>query len=481
MSWRFVGRSEQIERIRAALRDDAPGPIVITGESGVGRTAVLSRALESVDSERDSIIHIHPSGDAPFAALRPYLTTDFQADAPLSDSVRSAARALTERADGRRLIVALDDAHLADHASVLTLRALSRQGDAVLVVTQSISADHGQRPDPTDSLRYERGTQTLCLPPLSIDEVAAVLTGVIGGHVHPATTEALHAATGGKPRLLYDLVVGCGLAECMVTRNGMWRLGDAPGTALPQATDGAARLVGAARHAWRELNVERADELCRLAVWRGASEQIAAVWANVLLLRGRAQEGIRLLDSLPHTLIEQTAELALIKALTLALGLSRADLAGDFLLRATSHNTHLRDRLLAYRAWILAVTHRVDKAAHALDGVDRGDRETAVFVHATRAAVVFAAGNANQAVFHLRRALATAEGCVDAPPWMAPYLTACLIDALLLAGRSKEATTTASGFHGGEQGSGWEIAVAFSALTTAHQPAQLAKSKVPAA
>src|SRR6266545_4583813 len=184
MPWRFVGRAEQINRIRVALRDTAPGPIVITGESGMGRTAVLSRALDFVDGKRDSVIRVEPAGNQPFAALFPYLPDEAIAGVPLGDAVPAAAHLLAERAGGRRLVVALDDAHLTDHASVLALRALHRWGDAVLLVTRPLGAEKDRRGDATGALRYEPGVQNVSLQPLTIDEVAALLTGVVRGHVN---------------------------------------------------------------------------------------------------------------------------------------------------------------------------------------------------------------------------------------------------------------------------------------------------------
>jgi hypothetical protein len=493
MPWHFVGRAAQIERICRALRERSPGPIVIVGEPGVGRTTVLSRALEHIEDDLDEVLRVEPAGDAPLAALRPHLGDDVADSGLPGEAVKAAARALSERAADRRLVVVLDDAHLFDHPSVLALRALCRQGNAVLLATCVTARELDGHSDPTDSLRYEPGIQTISLPPLNMDEVAAVLAGVVSGPVHPATAEALHVVTGGRPRLLHELVIRHRLGESMVRRSGMWRMGEAPyplvrgvrgleGTAdVTDDADNARRLVEAARLAWRELAVDRADELCRMAMWHGAGERVAPVWANVLLLRGRIEECLRFFDSLPDSVVETSPDLALVKAMTLAFGLGRPQAVDEFLLRATSHSIDLRDRLLAYRAWILAISGQADSALAAVDGVDRSDRETAIFVHATRAAITLGSGHADEAVFHLRRALATAETCPSAPPWMAPFLTANLIDAMLIAGRIGEATTIANGFHGGEPGSGWDVAVTLSALLSGRRPRQGTQGATPEA
>jgi hypothetical protein len=453
----------------------------------MGRTAVLSRALEHIESDQDYVLRVTPAGDAPLAALRPHLADDVADMAVPGEAMRAAARALAAQCAGRRLVVALDDAHLFDHPTVLTLRTLCRQGDAVLLATCLAGAGPDGRPDATESLRYEPGMQTIALPPLNLDEVTAALMGVVKGPVHPATAAAVHAVSGGNPRLLHELVVRRRLGESMAPRDGVWRMSEAPYSLVrgplglegggPPATGDpgdAERLVDAARQAWRELAVDRADELCRMAAWQGVGQQLAAVWANVLLLRGRVRDCMRFLDSLPDSVVEVTPDLALVKAMTLAFGMGRPGAVDDFLLRATSHSIDLRDRLLAYRAWVLAMAGHVDKAIGAVDGVDRSDRETAVFVHATRGAITLGRGRADEAVFHLRRALATAEGCPTTPPWMPPFLTANLIDAMLIAGRITEATTIANNFHGGEPGSGWDVAVTLSTLVSGRRMRQSA-------
>jgi hypothetical protein len=129
-----------------------------------------------------------------------------------------------------------------------------------------------------------------------------------------------------------------------------------------------------------------------------------------------------------------------------------------------------RERLLACRAWLLAVTGSTAQAEMALEAVDPGqDREANVFCRAANGAVLLAGGQAHEAVSYLRRALAAAEGLRAEMPWFPPYLTACLIDALLLAGRISEATAEAAEFHASQRGCGWNVAVAFDSLLGARR------------
>jgi hypothetical protein len=459
MPWRFVGRTEQIQRARCAL-EAGGGPLVIAGEPGMGRTSMLSRILSDVAAGRDEIVLIRPSGDVPLAALRAGFLHSLPPSATLSDVVA----AIAGHAAGRRLIIAADDAHLMDHPSLLALREASRTGCALLLVTHAISASIPARPDPTECLSYEDGLQKLVLLPLSVDEVAAALAGAIGMPMAQAAVEAVQAATGGKPRLLHELIVENRLAECMAREGERWHIGVPgwPGSVI-RTYSGAERLIEATWNAWQKLAVERADQLCRLALWFGIRDQIAPVWAALLMLQGHADACIDFLDSLSAEGVAATPQLALIKALTLALGLGRAQDAADILLSAAS-NGQESHAALAYRAWLLAVTGHGTAAAAALRAIDRTDPDTALFVHAARGALTRLGGPRAESVFHLRRALAAAEGCGNWCPWMRPYLQASLIDALLLSGRREEALSVARRFHAHEPGSGWEVVVALEAL-----------------
>jgi hypothetical protein len=471
MPWRFVGRTEQIERARSALQCRR-GPLVITGEPGMGRTSVLRRVLGHADPGRDEILLIRPAGDAPLAALR----ASFLGPLPAGATPPEAAAAIAGHAAGRRLIIAADDAHLMDHSSLLSLRELSRAGDALLLVTRAAPVDPAGRPDPTECLSYEPGIEKLLLPPLSVDEVAAVLAGAVGVPVDQAAVEAVQAATGGNPRLLHELVAENRLAECIARQAEGWNISVPPwprpkeprtpetprtqeNPRTPRAYSGAARVVEAAWDAWRELDVDRADQLCRLAVWCGIRDETAPIWASLLLLQGHADACLEFLDSLRGESSAVAPQLAMIRALALALGFGRAEDAADALLSTAGHDA-AGQVTLAYRAWLLAVTGRRAAAAMALRGIQRTDPETALFVHATRAALTSLTDVRAESVFHLRRALAVAEGGGNWCPWMRSYLKASLIDALLVSGRAKEALSTARRFHAHEPGSGWKLTVA---------------------
>lgn len=436
MSWPFVARAEQIDCLRAAIGSPCGGPILVTAEPRMGRTSLLRKALEPIDERRTLVVHL--------------------------GQIEELSRAVTTEADGRRLVIVVDDAHLIDQPSMLAVRELHRRTGALLLITQP-SMRTRQSPDPLDCLRHEPGLRVLRLEPLSPDEIGELTTAVLGGPVRPATVAALHAATCGNPGLLRDMLLDGGLSELLEQAHGRWQLrrvhAKLAGTGGP---DVLVRLRDAAAQAWQNLELEAADELCRLASWSGLGAEVAPMWATLLLLCGRAEEGIDVLDSYADPARPRTR---MVRALLLALGRGEISLAAELLEDGSGC-------LLAMRAWLLAVTGRRRAAENALNGPEpHADREAYVYTLAARASIALAAGQPNVAVAYLRRALLGAKVWHHELPWLAPYLTANLIDALLLAGRINEATGAASDFHAGAHGCGWRIAVTIADLT-ARAPAE---------
>jgi hypothetical protein len=226
---------------------------------------------------------------------------------------------------------------------------------------------------------------------------------------------------------------------------------------------GLAQLVGATQDAWRQLSLGRTEVLCRLALHCGARDEIAPIWSMLLLLRGRTRECLAFLGSLDFA-GQMPPRLAVVQAMALAFGFGQVDEASGHLLASASSDGRPPEFLLAFRAWVLAISGRESTVTNALANLSRQDRTTALFVHAARAMQSDLRAERGESVFHLRRAIASAEADGDDYPWMRPYLQAVLIDALIVCGRVKEAVSAARRFHAHEPSSGWEIAASIGAL-----------------
>jgi hypothetical protein len=449
MAWSFVGRNEESARVETACGRYGDTLIVTAGEPGMGRTGLLDEVVRQLPSNLANPVRMSgSSGDPAFGMLR-RLLPGVGLDLPLTAAVQAGVRALLDlTARGRRPIF-VDDAHLADHASMLVLRELHRGGRSRLVLTHLTGR---ATPDPLDCLRYERDITTMRLSPLTPGEVHQAISGLVAGRVDMASSDALHAAAGGNPALLRELAGKSRLEQ----RDGKWRLAGPAAVGTPLSAAANARLTDAIRAAWEHLDLGRIELLCDLT--RGLDDWTRRVLATSMLLRSRPAECLRLLESAPAD-----RETVLVRAIALAFGLRRPDDA-DLVLAAAGTPAGIR-------AWIAAAGGRAATASALLaDGPVLADRVELLFDQAARGLIAIAGMRAWEAIPHIRRAVATAEaGHVDLP-WLVPYLRALLIDALLLGGRIGEATAMAADFHAARRSSGWTVAVAISSLTAGPLP-----------
>jgi hypothetical protein len=451
----FASRSEQVEYVRQLVRGTTSGSVVVTGQPGIGRTTFLKSALDYADSQRDEIVLLESARGSPFTTLR----DSYLASIPNSVSVSDAAKIIARRASGRRLIIAADDGHLMDYSSLFVCRELVHRHHALFITTRPSPSSRLNTADPTTCLAHERDTQTITLLPLSVTEVAQVLSEATGELVPQSIAEAAHAATGGNPGLLKALASATEISG-----------GKAPSPPGETGYPGLPQLVRAAREAWLGLAISRARVLCRLALQCGAREEVAPIWAMLLLLDGRADECLTFLQ-FPRPREREAAHLLMTRALALAFGFGQMSEANDLLLSAAGD--HDKSTILhAFRAWMLAVGGCADNSRRAIADISRGDHSTALFVHAANAALAQSRGEHADSVFYLRRAIASAETASGGDfPWIRPYLQASLIGSLTLCDRAKEAVSTAQQFHAHEPSSGWKIAVSLNSLFSRSIPA----------
>jgi hypothetical protein len=434
----FVGRSEQLATITTALRAPHGGLVIVDGESGSGRTALLHEAGRLVRS--GGVLPVLIS----WGAAGPTETVI----APEPDTIRECA----ERHRGR-VVFLLDDAHLAVHDTVRLLRDLHRGTGAGLLVSHQPGA--APIPDPVDCLRYEPDVRFVTLAGLDDDEVGDLLNRTTGADVDPGTAASLRLATGGNPQALAALLAAADLLAAAPDGRAL-RLDRRPTAAIALSGAHRDRLVDALRSAWSDLNLDRLDDLCVLAARTGSAADAAPAQAFVCLLRGQVREGLAKLRGHP------APHAVLARALLLTLGAGAVDEA-DRLLRSAV-TTGKNSWLTAARAFLFAAVGRTTDAARVLAEVTTGDdRRTQLFSRAA-AARIDLLPEPRRAIPHLRRALIAADVLHDELPWLRPLLTGMLIDALLLAGRINEATETTAVLHAERQGAGWDIAVTLARL-----------------
>ncbi|MFI9422678.1 LuxR C-terminal-related transcriptional regulator [Streptomyces achromogenes] len=184
LPWPFTGRSEELERVRAASAGGRPG-IVVTGPAGHGKTRLITEAVRGLDHVR--VTGTPEARDLPLAAFAHLL--------PDTVSLHRAVRALS----GVRVLV-VDDAQLLDETSAALVHQLAVHGRTRLIVA---AADGAPAPGAVSRLWTGELLPRLPLGPLPPEDTARLLAGAA---LEPLTVRRLHQACRGDLRLLRDLL-----------------------------------------------------------------------------------------------------------------------------------------------------------------------------------------------------------------------------------------------------------------------------------
>lgn len=219
----LVGREPEraaIDRLLAGSREGRGGALVLRGEAGLGKSALLADTRDRADGLRVlPTVGVEPEIDLPFAALhrllRPVLGHVERIPAVQADALR-AALGLGSGSTDNRFVIALaalsllaevaveapvlclvDDAHWLDQPSAEALSFMARRLEAERVAIL-FAARTG---DP-------RAFAGAGLPDLVLDGLAdpdADTLLVAGGVVRPGIRRAIRAAAGGNPLALLEI------------------------------------------------------------------------------------------------------------------------------------------------------------------------------------------------------------------------------------------------------------------------------------
>jgi hypothetical protein len=255
----LIERGPQLDRVESALSDAARGSgrvLVIAGPPGIGKTALLRAACESSSERGMAVLRATASeleSDSACGVVRQLFEPALAAASPsgrksllrgvsghavdllglLPPTVEGAAgdRAVRDPPDPPRdpharldaivrglywlvagfserspLLIAVDDAQLCDPPSGRFLAYLARRLEdlpVALVTIERASEDDAAK---VAMPELDATAKILTLPSLSAAGSAELVRQDLSGDAHPLFCEACHAATGGNPFLLHELV-----------------------------------------------------------------------------------------------------------------------------------------------------------------------------------------------------------------------------------------------------------------------------------
>ena len=248
--WPFLGRAGELHRLRELLTGDPPCGVVVAGPVGVGKTRLAAEGLLVAERGGLATARVTATRSAaavPFGALAPLLPPVLHGEGAMvdhrADLLRRSVDALVERADGRHLVVFVDDAHLLDDASATLIHQLAATPSASVLATLRAGE---AAPDPVVALWKDGLAERLDLGGLRTEAVEEVLTAALDGPIDRAAATHLAVRCQGNVLFLRELVLGALHDGALSRDGGIWHLVGplAPSDRLVELVE--ARLTGLA-------------------------------------------------------------------------------------------------------------------------------------------------------------------------------------------------------------------------------------------
>ena len=221
-------RHKTVEEVLSALTSGSGCGAVLVGEHGAGKSFVAQRALEQLGDEylvvqvRGSSI----SSKLPYGALSVLLN---ELDASHLEHPLMVLRGLTQllhtRAQGRSVVLFVDNAHDLDELSTMMVAQLCAGGHVQLLAA---CVDLPNLGSDIMGLWKDDLLRRVDLGPFDFRETADSLAHEYGGHFSHTAARALWNASGGNALFLHSLAREQIKLGTIVRHEGSWVLGDKP-------------------------------------------------------------------------------------------------------------------------------------------------------------------------------------------------------------------------------------------------------------
>jgi len=224
LTWPLTGRLEEKRTIEAALSAPDLSGVLVCGAAGVGKSRIAREAVSAASSrgcESRWAVGTTSARKVPLGAFAPWATSTGGDRLQL---VRDVIESVTAAPPGRTVILGVDDVQLLDELSTFVLHQIVQRDAAKVVLTLR---DGEQIPAEVHEIWKGGQFDRLDVQPLSVDEIAELLSAALDGPVEPDVVNRLWKLTRGNALYLRNIVEQEVADRRIEQRSGVWRwIGD---------------------------------------------------------------------------------------------------------------------------------------------------------------------------------------------------------------------------------------------------------------
>lgn len=270
-----MGRSHELEEIDRLLTGSAPGGVALFGEAGVGKTRLLTDAVDRLRTAGVTVGWVRATEaarDIPLGSFAHVLTPD-DAALPPGDLLHAALARLRRDAGHDRFVLAVDDAHHLDQTSVALLHLALTQSDVRVAMSVRTGAD---LPAGLVGLWKDDLVERIDLGPLDRAATEELVGTVLGATVSASLVDQIWYLSRGNALFVRELVTVADERRARPTNRPI----------IGSGVGGQARLADLVDERLRLLPPERRAALEVVAV----GEQVPLVAAERLVGSGHLED-----------------------------------------------------------------------------------------------------------------------------------------------------------------------------------------------
>ena len=221
--WPLVGREAELAAIATAREAPGCSGVVVTAAAGMGKSRLAREAQAAAGRDgalTDWVQATRSAASVPLGAFAGLLPDEVRADDPL-ELMRRSAEELRERAAGRPIVIAVDDAQLLDPVSATLVLHLAATGSAFVLATVRAGEPC---PDAIVSLWKDAGARRMELGSLDEHAVARLIEAVLEAPVEQFALGRAAYHSQGNPMYVRELVLSALDDGVLRLQRGMWRI-----------------------------------------------------------------------------------------------------------------------------------------------------------------------------------------------------------------------------------------------------------------